>query len=87
LTGFPNQIFDTNFYVVAPALTEKTVHTGGGNLLKYYERTGGLKDGLVIVKCAPSPGNENERTTKCYSIPTLLIYAKDRYTDEPFQHK
>ena len=81
LTGAPNQILSGNIRVYAPAYTERTM-TVNGKTVAMNERTGGIDQGLLVVHCTPiDPGAG--RFTKCMSLPSLIIYARERKLDEP----
>ena len=79
LTGAPNQIITGTITVKAQAITKKSINVGGTTYVR-NERTGGIKNGFIIVQCAPV--NSARRSTLCYEIPTLLIYARDSFEDE-----
>ncbi len=82
-TGAPNQILSGDLHVYAPEKVEKQIQIdASSNPITINERTGGIKNGFIIVKCYPSsPGNG--RVTLTYSVPTLLIYARERDLDDP----
>lgn len=75
-TGPANYVISGHVTVRAPKKTTRTMKVGGQEV-KYEELTGGIKQGFLIVKCTPSSIVAG-RMTKCYSLPKLLIYAKER---------
>ena len=80
-TGAPNRILSGNINVEAKAYTQRTVDTGNGTIT-YYERTGGLANGCLIVKCPPADAGEG-LCTETMGLPTIIIYAKERSLKEP----
>ena len=80
-TGAPNKVIQGTIGVTAPAYAEReVVLDSSGNTAIYKERTGGLNNGLLIVKCCPKSTGDG-RVTKCVSLPSLLIYARERSMD------
>lgn len=75
-TGAPNKILSGNITIKAPKETKRTINVGGGKSYTYTQKTGGINQGLLIVRCTPS-GDSGGRMTKCYNIPEIIIYAKD----------
>lgn len=76
LTGAPNQIVSGHLVFVARAVTKRTVDAGNGKKIHYEERTGGIDQGIIVVSCSPTDA-AGGRMTLCYSVPELLIYAKE----------
>lgn len=79
ITGAPNKILSGELRFYAKGVTETSMDLGNGTTLKYSENTGGIKQGFLIVSCAPI-STETGRDTVCYSVPELLIYAKEAKT-------
>ena len=75
-TGVPLFLLTGHIDVQAPAVTKHEV-SFGGQTYEYVERTGGIDQGMFVVRCAPITSGDG-RMTKCYKKPTLLIYAKER---------
>jgi len=75
LTGAPNQVVSGHLTFIAEAETERELDTGTSTVY-YKERTGGIDQGLIVVSCAPVDASAG-RMTLCYSVPELLIYAKE----------
>ena len=75
LTGAPNQIISGDLLFWAEEKTTNEVNVNG-KILKYEEKTGGLKNGILIVSCAPTDPGEG-RVTLTYDIPEIVIYAKE----------
>lgn len=80
-TGAPNRILSGNIGVIAKAYTKRTIDTGNGSVT-YYERTGGLANGCLIVKCPPADAGEG-LCTETMGLPTIIIYAKERNPKDP----
>ena len=76
-TGAANKIISGNIRVEAPAYSTRTIKLNDGTQLTYKERTGGLDNGILIVRCNPVSYGEG-RMTKCVGLPKLLIYARER---------
>ena len=81
-TGAPNQILSGSLKVIAPEKVQKVVQIEQGNAVRVNERTGGISQGFFVVKCYPTSFGAG-RMTKTYTIPKLLIYARERKLDEP----
>ena len=75
LTGAPNQIISGHLTFIAKDITEREIDTGTSKVY-YKERTGGIDQGIMIVSCYPASAGAG-RMTLCYSVPELLIYAKE----------
>jgi hypothetical protein len=75
LTGAPNQIISGHLKFIAQDITERQINTGT-SVINYKERTGGLDQGIIVVSCSPISAGGG-RMTLCYSVPELLIYAKE----------
>ena len=80
-TGAPNRILSGDIVVVAKAYTQRTINTGNGDVT-YYERTGGLANGCLIVKCPPADAGEG-LCTETMGLPKIIIYAKERNPKDP----
>ena len=81
-TGPANYVISGHITVEAPEKTTRTVKFGD-NTVEYEELTGGIKQGFLIVQCCPLYIGHG-RMTKCYSLPKLLVYAKER---DPYTEK
>ena len=79
-TGAPNKIISGEIKVEAPAYAKRTIQLGNGESIVYSERTGGIDQGMLVVKCAPASTGDG-RMTKCVGLPKLLIYAKEKSMD------
>lgn len=76
-TGAPNRIISGNIDVYAKATTDTEVDVGGGQKVKYSERTGGLRQGCFIVKVSVDKA-AGGLDTQTFQLPSLLIYAKEK---------
>ena len=74
-TGPANYVISGHITVEAPKKTTRTIQFGD-SVIQYEELTGGIRQGFLVVRCTPS-SIQSGRMTKCYSLPKLLIYAKD----------
>lgn len=81
LTGPPNFLISGHVVFEAPATTRHEIDFNGKQY-EYVERTGGIDQGMLVVRCAPISSGDG-RVTKCYKKPTLLIYAKER---DPYRY-
>jgi hypothetical protein len=76
-TGAPNRVINGNISVKAKDYTQKTVQLDENKSVTYYERTGGLDNGCLIVKL-PVTSAAGGLDTQTMGLPTLLIYAKEK---------
>lgn len=76
-TGAPNRIISGKISVKAKDYTQKTVQLDENKSVTYYERTGGLNNGCLIVKI-PVTNASGGLDTQTMGLPTLLIYAKEK---------
>ena len=79
--GAPDKVISGRISVVAPAITEYSIDAGDGEKITVKERTGGIKNGCIIVKTLIK--EREGRATLAYSKPVLVIYARDRRIDDP----
>ena len=75
-TGAPNQILSGYITAAAPAQTERYIDAGNGIKYTYKQKTGGIKNGLIIARCQVTNTGAG-RMTKTYNVPKLIIFAKD----------
>ena len=79
LYGIPDAIISGDFYVYAKALTERS-YVVGNELVKTYERTGGLKyTGFstgIFIKDDESV--EQSRKSVAFKVPIIKIYLRER---------
>lgn len=79
--GAPDQVLSGTIWAKAPAYTTKKIDTGNGTVL-IKERTGGIADGCLIFKVMPKKCKG--RKTLAYSMPTIVVYAKERNPQDDF---
>lgn len=77
LYGAPNTILSGNLAVYAKAYTTRQYHTREG-LVTTFERTGGYKEGAVVVRLTVNETVENGRKSISAGVPRLLVYMKER---------
>ena len=78
--GAPDQVLSGEIRVRAKAYDTRIINYGEGTAT-LTERTGGMKSGILIAKMEIKP--TTGRKTFAYSLPKLLIYARDRAQTDP----
>lgn len=81
--GAPNKVISGNINVYAADKTIKKVQIDKdkNHTVTLYERTGGIRSGILIVKVMPQKSKTN-RVTITYGMPKLYIYARERKMTE-----